>query len=68
MPFVAALKKHGTHGFDGDVLWEGPCSAVDTVEEPVEFRLPGINQVASDNEYGMGFANALKYIMRQEIG
>src|SRR6056297_2431048 len=37
-----------------------------TVEDPVEFRLPGINQVQSDNDYGMGFANALKYIMRQD--
>lgn len=37
-----------------------------TVEEPVEYRLAGINQVASDNEFGMGFANALKYIMRQD--
>ena len=37
-----------------------------TVEDPVEFRIPGINQVQSDNEFGMGFANALKYIMRQD--
>ncbi|MFG0254486.1 MAG: GspE/PulE family protein [Rhodopirellula sp. JB053] len=37
-----------------------------TVEDPVEYRLPGINQVQSDNEFGMGFANALKYIMRQD--
>ncbi|NQT37590.1 MAG: Flp pilus assembly complex ATPase component TadA [Planctomycetes bacterium] len=37
-----------------------------TIEEPVEYRLPGINQVASDNEFGMGFANALKFIMRQD--
>lgn len=37
-----------------------------TVEDPVEFRLPGINQVQSNNEHGMGFANALKYIMRQD--
>jgi type IV pilus assembly protein PilB len=37
-----------------------------TVEDPVEYRLAGINQVASDNEYGLGFANALKYIMRQD--
>ncbi len=37
-----------------------------TVEDPVENRLPGINQVASDNEHGLGFANALKYIMRQD--
>lgn len=37
-----------------------------TVEDPVEYRLPGINQIASDNEHGLGFANALKYIMRQD--
>ncbi|MGI9457254.1 MAG: GspE/PulE family protein, partial [Aeoliella sp.] len=37
-----------------------------TVEDPVEYRLTGINQVASDNDYGLGFANALKYIMRQD--
>jgi type IV pilus assembly protein PilB len=37
-----------------------------TVEDPVEYRLPGVNQVASDNEHGLGFANALKYFMRQD--
>mgnify|MGYP002623904573 CR=1 FL=1 len=37
-----------------------------TVEDPVEYRLVGINQVHSDNEFGLGFANALKYIMRQD--
>ena len=37
-----------------------------TVEDPVEYRIPGINQVASDNDHGLGFANALKYIMRQD--
>ena len=37
-----------------------------TVEDPVEYRLPGINQVQSDNEFGLGFANALKFIMRQD--
>ncbi len=37
-----------------------------TVEDPVEYRLMGVNQVYSDNEFGLGFANALKYIMRQD--
>jgi type IV pilus assembly protein PilB len=37
-----------------------------TVEDPVENRLDGINQVQSDNEFGMGFASALKFIMRQD--
>ena len=37
-----------------------------TVEDPVEYRLPGVNQVGADNEHGLGFANSLKYIMRQD--
>ncbi len=37
-----------------------------TVEDPVEYRLPGINQIQNNNEFGLGFANALKYIMRQD--
>lgn len=37
-----------------------------TVEDPVEYRLPGINQVNADNDHGLGFANALKYMMRQD--
>ncbi len=37
-----------------------------TIEDPVEYRLPGINQVSSDNDHGMGFATGLKYIMRQD--
>lgn len=37
-----------------------------TIEDPVEYRLAGVNQVASDNDHGLGFANALKYIMRQD--
>jgi len=37
-----------------------------TVEDPVEYRLAGINQVHSDNEFGLGFSNALKFIMRQD--
>ena len=37
-----------------------------TVEDPVESRIEGVNQVQSNNEFGMGFANALKFIMRQD--
>ncbi len=39
---------------------------ISTVEDPVEFKLPGINQVQADNDHGMGFSNALKYLMRQD--
>ena len=37
-----------------------------TIEDPVEYHIVGINQVQSDNEFGMGFADALRYIMRQD--
>lgn len=39
---------------------------ISTVEDPVEFKLPGINQVQADSDHGMGFGNALKYLMRQD--
>ena len=39
---------------------------VSTIEDPVEYRLPGVNQVQANNEFGMGFANGLKYLMRQD--
>lgn len=39
---------------------------ISTIEDPVEFRLPGINQVHANNDFGMGFANGLKYLMRQD--
>lgn len=39
---------------------------ISTIEDPVEFRLPGVNQVQANNDHGLGFANALKYMMRQD--
>jgi len=37
-----------------------------TVEDPVEFQIPGINQVAVRKEIGLTFANALRSILRQD--
>lgn len=37
-----------------------------TVEDPVEYRLPGINQIQNNSDYGLGFSDSLKYIMRQD--
>ncbi|HXR07738.1 MAG TPA: ATPase, T2SS/T4P/T4SS family [Candidatus Acidoferrum sp.] len=37
-----------------------------TVEDPVEFQLPGINQVPVKKEIGLTFANALRSILRQD--
>jgi type IV pilus assembly protein PilB len=37
-----------------------------TVEDPVEYRLPGINQVQINNRAGMTFAAALRSILRSD--
>jgi type IV pilus assembly protein PilB len=37
-----------------------------TVEDPVEFQLPGINQVPVNKEIGLTFASALRSILRQD--
>ncbi|MCB9914378.1 MAG: Flp pilus assembly complex ATPase component TadA [Planctomycetes bacterium] len=39
---------------------------VTTVEDPVEYRMNGINQVAVNNKRGMTFASALRSILRQD--
>ena len=37
-----------------------------TVEDPIEYRLDGINQVQVNERAGLGFASALRSIMRQD--
>ena len=37
-----------------------------TVEDPVEFQIPGINQVPVKKEIGLSFAAALRSILRQD--
>lgn len=37
-----------------------------TVEDPVEFQVPGINQVPTKKEIGLTFASALRSILRQD--
>jgi type IV pilus assembly protein PilB len=37
-----------------------------TVEDPVEFQLAGINQVAAKKDIGLTFANVLRSILRQD--
>jgi type IV pilus assembly protein PilB len=37
-----------------------------TVEDPVEFQIPGINQMPVKKEIGLTFANALRSILRQD--
>jgi type IV pilus assembly protein PilB len=37
-----------------------------TVEDPVEYRLPGINQVQTNNKAGLTFSSALRSILRSD--
>ncbi|MES2570017.1 MAG: GspE/PulE family protein, partial [Verrucomicrobiota bacterium] len=37
-----------------------------TVEEPVEYRLPGVSQIDVKSEIGLTFANGLRAILRQD--
>jgi len=37
-----------------------------TIEEPVEYRLPGVSQIDVKSEIGLTFANGLRAILRQD--
>jgi type IV pilus assembly protein PilB len=41
-------------------------SNIITVEDPVEYRVPGINQVQVNNKAGLTFASGLRSILRQD--
>lgn len=43
-----------------------PERKIITVEDPVEYRLPGINQIQVNGQIGLTFANALRTIVRQD--
>jgi len=37
-----------------------------TVEDPVEYRIPGVNQISINNKAGLTFASVLRTILRQD--
>ena len=43
-----------------------PSRNVVTIEDPVEYRFPGVNQVEINNAIGLGFAEGLRAILRQD--
>ena len=43
-----------------------PNRNIVTVEDPVEYQLEGINQIQVDTEFGLSFASALRYLLRQD--
>jgi type IV pilus assembly protein PilB len=47
-------------------LLNDPARNIVTVEDPVEYRLPNVNQVQTNPRAGLTFANALRSILRQD--
>ena len=41
-------------------------SNISTAEDPIEYNLPGINQVQMHDDIGLNFANALRSFLRQD--
>jgi MSHA biogenesis protein MshE len=42
------------------------ASKIITVEDPVEYRLPRVNQVQTNNKIGLNFSNVLRTTLRQD--
>ncbi|MFA6093078.1 MAG: type II/IV secretion system protein [Elusimicrobiota bacterium] len=45
---------------------KSPDTNIVTVEDPVEYRLPGVNQVQVNDKQGMSFASILRSVLRQD--
>jgi type IV pilus assembly protein PilB len=43
-----------------------PSKNITTIEDPVEYQLPGINQVQAHHDIGLTFAEGLKSFLRQD--
>jgi type II secretory ATPase GspE/PulE/Tfp pilus assembly ATPase PilB-like protein len=43
-----------------------PGVNISTVEDPVEYRIPGVNQTQANEKTGMTFANGLRALLRQD--
>ncbi len=43
-----------------------PGRRIITIEDPVEYEVPGVNQMQVHSEIGFNFANALRHILRQD--
>ena len=43
-----------------------PDVNISTVEDPVEYKIPGVNQTQTNNKAGMTFANGLRALLRQD--
>ncbi len=44
----------------------GPERKIVTVEDPIEYQLPGVNQIQVNQRIGLGFANVLRSVLRHD--
>lgn len=47
-------------------LMNTPSVNISTIEDPVEYRIPGVNQTQVNTQAGMTFANGLRALLRQD--
>ncbi len=47
-------------------LLNKPEVNISTVEDPVEYKIPGVNQTQTNSKAGMTFANGLRALLRQD--
>ncbi len=72
MPYGALLVTGPTGSGKSTTLYatlaelNDPTRNIVTVEDPVEYRLAGVNQVQTNNRAGLTFASALRSILRQD--
>jgi type IV pilus assembly protein PilB len=43
-----------------------PALNINTIEDPVEYRLPGVNHIQVNNKIGVNFASGLRTLVRQD--
>jgi type IV pilus assembly protein PilB len=46
-------------------FWRGETTRIVTIEDPVEYRLPGVNQLAVSEKAGLSFAAGLRSALKQ---
>jgi type IV pilus assembly protein PilB len=47
-------------------ILNSPSVNISTVEDPVEYKIPGVNQTQTNTKAGMTFANGLRALLRQD--
>ena len=42
------------------------CAIITSIEDPIEYEVPGANQMQVRSEIGLTFASALRHVLRQD--